>query len=248
MPLIVGLLVLVAAGVFLIGRSLIGTDPQQPTSSGTPEAAQAPGISLHPQHVEAVELIRAGQLEEAVELLESIPPTHPAALVARRDLALTYERLGRAEEAVAEARSVLDNDSEDPEALYVTCRALYRLDRLQEAEHACMRALEVQPGHAAARYSVALVRVARGNLDEGIDAYTRAIRMHGDETLVLQALADLNQLHTDHPEHPEVHYALAFFADTLRSPEQEKIELEHYLELAPEGPAADVARRKLETP
>ena len=72
--------------------------------------------------------------------------------------------------------------------------------------------------------------------------------MHGDETLVLQALADLSQLHTDQPEHPEVHYALAFFADTLRSPEQEKIELEHYLELAPEGPAADVARRKLGTP
>jgi len=56
----------------------------------------------------------------------------------------------------------------------------------------------------------------------------------------------LTSLAEKKPDMAAVHYALAFFANSLSDRDKEKAELERYLELEPAGPVADTARKRLE--
>jgi tetratricopeptide (TPR) repeat protein len=240
LPLIAGLVVLVAAGAFMLFKST-GTRPEAPTN-----APPAPEIKLHPKQVEARAAIHEGRLDDAGELLREVPPEDPAYLSALGDLGILYEQTGNAEGALNAANAILARDSDDSNAHFIACRAKQMLGEYDVAEFACMRAIEIAPRNVLARYSVAFVRVAEGKTDEAINSYLRAMEIDRSEPRLLDALGDLTRLEQARPDFSEVHYALAFFANVLDNPTQERAELERYLELNQVGPIAEMARRKLQ--
>ena len=63
---------------------------------------------------EAIELKEAGKLDEAVGKLEALVAAHPDFALAYAGLSVFYERLGRHEEAVVQARKVCDLEPADP--------------------------------------------------------------------------------------------------------------------------------------
>jgi len=73
------------------------------------------------------------------------------------------------------------------------------------------------------------------------------MELEGDEARVLDALNDLTTLAEKKPDLAAVHYALAIFANSLDNRDQEREELERYLELESTGPVAEIARERLAT-
>ncbi len=63
---------------------------------------------------EAIELKEAGKLDEAVGKLEALVAAHPDFALAHAALGVFYEKLGRHEEAVVQARKVCDLEPADP--------------------------------------------------------------------------------------------------------------------------------------
>jgi len=158
LPLIAGLVVLAAAGAFVLMKSSSGPAP---TSSQVPEVA----VELHPKQVEARAAIREGRLDDATDLLRSIPKDDPLYIAALGDLGILYEQTGDPISALSTANEVLDHQPEDTNAHFVACRAKYMMGEYGVAEFACMRAIEIAPQNMLARYSVALARLAQGKVD-----------------------------------------------------------------------------------
>jgi len=242
LPLYAGLAVLIVAGVFLIGRNLIGPDTPGQTSSPVPRA-NAP--QLHPQQAAAREAIRAGDLDGAIELLARVEESDPAYVMVLSDLGVLYERTEQPEAALQTARRVIELQPGNLDGHFVACRSYFALARYDFAEYACLRTLEVAPNHLRARFGLGTIRIALGKLDQAIDSYLRALDYSRDEQRIGETLDDLNRLVELRPEFPDPHYALAFFANTLGSRSEETAELSLYLELGATGPAAEQARVKL---
>jgi len=239
LPLIAGLVVLGAAGAFVLMKS--SSAPQ--TASG--ERTAVPAVALHAKQIKAREAIHEGRLDDAGDLLRSVPKDDPAYVLALGDLGILYEQTGDPVSALATANELLDYLPEDSNGHFIACRAKYMIGDYAVAEFACMRAIEIDPRNMLARYSVALTRLAQGKVDQAIDSYLRAMDIDSDETRVRDALNDLTALAEKKPDMAAVHYALAFFANSLGDRDKEKAELERYLELEPAGPVADTARERL---
>lgn len=245
LPLVAGLLVLVVAAVFLIGRNLVGPGAPTPGSAATVAArGRAPELTAAQRDARAA--IRRGEMDEAIRLLEQVPATDASHVSVLGDLAVMYERSGRPDAALGAAEGVLAAEPEDAEAHHQRCRALYGLGRLDGAEISCLRALEIVPAHVAARYTIGLVRVAQGRLPAAVEAYLRAMNLNRAQEPMLDALRDLTEMQKARPDFADPHYAMALFASTLGSREQELAELEQFLALGAAGPVADQARRKLD--
>jgi tetratricopeptide (TPR) repeat protein len=247
LPILAALLVLLAAGAFLLGQYLMNPDAGEVVrpAAGTADAgleAAAPG----PEIVRAIEAMRAGRLDESREMFESVPRTDRGYLIALAHLGLIHEAQGQPEQAVRTFDELLSREPENADAHLGRSRALYNLGRYDLAEYAALRTLELDPEQVAARYQIGLIRVAQGAIEEAINSYLRAMDRSSDESRVLAALQDLAKLESRRPDLADVHYALAFFANSLGSTEQEVAELERYLEMSPDGSAAEQARVQLE--
>jgi tetratricopeptide (TPR) repeat protein len=202
----------------------------------------APG----PEITRAIEAMRAGRLDESRDLFESVRRTDRGYLIALAHLGVIYEAQGEPERAVHAFDELLSREPEDAKAHFGRSRALYMMERYDLAEYAALRTLELDSDQAAARYQIGLIRVAQGEIEEAINSYLRAMDRSRDESRVLAALQDLTKLEARRPDLADVHYALAFFANSLGSTEQEVAELERYLEMSPDGSAAEQARGQLE--
>ncbi len=121
----------------------------------------------------------------------------------------------------------------------------YRLGDFEAAELCALRVLEIEPEDATTRYGVALFRLMQGRLPEAMDTYRRAMEQNTSREQITEALERLLVAHEERPDAPQVHYALAFFAESLGRPEQEIEELRHYLATEPTGPTAELARTRL---
>lgn len=246
-PLLAGLLVLLLAGVFVVGRSMKGPAGGTQPAVVSPDAAAVPEPeNLHPQLVAGRASIRAGNIDEALAQLAQVPDSDASYLLALNDRGIVLEKLGRADEALATFHTILEVQPEDPFALYGVCRAHVLMGGYAEAELACLRCLEIDPRNARARFEVGLIRVAQDRLPLAVDAYLRAVNQHKDENVIRQAALDLDVFSQNHPELAGPHYAMAVLAQVLGSRETEREELELYLAMAPTGPAADNARTSLD--
>jgi hypothetical protein len=78
-----------------------------------------------------------------------------------------------------------------------------------------------------------------------VQAYGRAIARDTQGAHFLQARLDLQKLRDERPDLAASHYLLAFVANRLGERAEERFELEQFLLLEPEGPAAELAREKL---
>lgn len=245
LPILAAAVVLLAAGAFLVGQQLMSPDAGSGTSADARRPESATAGEPNPSIDAAVIAIRAGQFDEARKLLEQVDENDASYTVALSHLALVFETQGELEQALVTYDRLLSFEPDNIEALFGRGRTLFLADRYAEAEFATLRTLELAPQHVPARYQIALIRIAEGRLESGINAYLRAMDQSRDESRVLDALQDLSNLQQRKPDLAEAHYALAFFANTLGSTEQEVAELELYLEMQPEGPVADQARSRL---
>jgi len=246
-PLFIGLLVLLLAGVFIVGRSVMGPAGETRPAQIEPGAASvAESEHLHPQLLAGRASIRAGRLDEAQEQLAQVPEDDVSYLLALNDLGIVYEKLGKTDQAEAAFEKILHFQPEDPFALYGVCHAQFVKGQYDDAEMTCLRTLEIDPTNTRARFEIGLIRVAQDRLPLAVDAYLRAVKQHSDETRIREAALDLDLFSQSHPEMSGPHYAMAVLAQVLSSHETEREELEKYLKLDPNGLAADNAKEKLE--
>ena len=165
---------------------------------------------------------------------------------ALHNLGVVYEKLGDLGGSRDTFARLVERRPGDPEAWLGLGWAHYRLGDAAEAEAATRRSLESAPQHVLALYNLGLYRIAQDRLQEALGAYQRALGLDRERRQVFAAVNDLRELHGRSPQLASVHFALALFANVLGWPDQEVVELEHYLELAPAGPLAAPARVRLE--
>jgi tetratricopeptide (TPR) repeat protein len=244
-PVFAAILVLSAAGLFLVGRMLMAPPEGTPALTAP---ADAPALSDLPEALVAGrQAMREGRTDEARTLLEQIDASEPAYLMALSTLGALDLRMDQPAAAADNFRLILSLEPDDADAYFGLSLAQYALGNNADAEYSCLRTLELAANHAPARFHLALVRTAMGRTEDSIDSYLRAMQFDKTEPRILGALGELTMLHAKQPELPSVHYALAFFANTLGSVDQEVLELGHFLELESTGPAAEQARATLNT-
>ena len=245
LPLLAGLLVLGLAVLLLVGKGMFESDGSTPAANDTPQRPQIEEVPLHAKQVEARLAIREGRTDDARAALESVAEADPAYTRVQLDLAVLEDGTGNAAAAMAAAGRVLDVDPENPEGHHVLCRAYMMQEDWETAERHCLRSLEIAQANPQARYSIAFLRLVSGHVDRSIDSYLRAMAYGSEQSHIDAALADLTKLEQDQPENGDVHYVMAFFANSLGAEDQEILELERYLESVPEGDVADAARARL---
>ena len=152
--------------------------------------------------VHAVLLIRAGDLEKAVEVLSGV--------VAARDRDASGEGLRRASEILvresAGARSparidrvsalrvmemLVEDRPDDPDALFVFGHLLARLGDFERAEHAFERVLSVQPGNEHASVLLAKIHQQRRDLPRSLEVLEGALDQNPDSSTLRVTYARL---------------------------------------------------------
>ncbi len=93
---------------------------------------------------EAIKLQEAGKLDEAVGKLEALTAAHPEYALAYAGLSVFYGKLGRHEEAVAQAQKVCELEPADPFSFMAMSLICQRAGRIAEAEQAMAQAMELQ--------------------------------------------------------------------------------------------------------
>lgn len=207
---------------------------------------------MHPDLVAGREALEAGRLDEARGLLENVPAGDPAHAQALRELVRVHAARGdhaATEDAVSRLIALRPEREEvrgELAELYIVLGwTQYLQDRALDAELNTLRALELQPDSVHARYNLGLYRLVQGDRPRAIQAYARAMDLDAAMRYVTRARENLAELREERPDFADVHYALAFFANSLRDRESEVEALERYLELMPDGPASDQARKML---
>jgi tetratricopeptide (TPR) repeat protein len=240
------LLVVVVAASFLYAR-LVRVGPagveERAVDLVPPQQADASGI--HPGLQAGLDAVREQRFDEARQHLEEIPSTDPSYLLALRSLGSVYTALGEHQAALRALTELCELQPDDAEPLLQLAWAQHNAGRPDEAELTTLRAIEVDPGHGEARYDVAFFRIEQGELNLGVRAYYRAVQQYPDQVLFLRAREHLRDLHDRRPKLAAAHYALAFFSNTTGDLSLEAQELDHYLELEPEGGGAENARTRL---
>jgi tetratricopeptide (TPR) repeat protein len=118
-------------------------------------AGLAPGDADIQNHLgEALEKI--GALDAAVDAFRAATAERPSFRKASNNLILALVKAGRGPEAVERARALANAAPDDPDAFFTLGLAQSEQD-YTEAIRSFRRALELAPGHALARYNLALV-------------------------------------------------------------------------------------------
>jgi tetratricopeptide (TPR) repeat protein len=222
-----------------------GGDGEQETAADG-SAEKADPVELHPELLEAQKALGERDLRKARRHLEAVPADDPSYLLALDALTTVCVTLGELESALQIYEELVELKGEDPQLFLGMGWVQYRLERFGEAELATLRAIELAPEDPGARYNVALFRLAAGRLPEAITAYQRAMKRDFEMAYVRTARAHLLGMQEARPDFPDVHYVLAYFANSLGNHREEIDELERYLAMDPQGPAVEVAIGRLE--
>jgi len=240
------LLLAVVGGSYWYSQALHRDDPATPAPTPGPSGPAMPPVGeLHEGLQQGFAALKENRVEDAISGFESVPKSDSGYLIALKNLGAAYGTQGRHEEALARFAEILEFQPSQPASYVDLAWAQFRNGQPAEAELSALRALELEPDNVAWRYSTALFRVLNSDLERAIPTYHRAILADSSRQGLRQAVEDLTALHEAQVAIPEIHYALAFFGRTLGRRELEIDELEHYLETAPDGSAAAVARQRL---
>ena len=250
---LLGALVALLAGAGVIYyRTLSDGDATQtagpPASAAEPDGA-APWVidaAEHPQLAAGLQALQDNNLEAARASLAAVPVNSLGYAMAQRQLAVVHMRLGALDESFAASVRWSDADPETVDAHLNLAAVAFEFGRYDVAEQAALRAIELQPRDVMTRFDLALIRVAAGNLPHAIGSYERALALEPEQAALTLALQRLIQFSQRHPQHVEVHYALAYFARIMNRPELEREHLEAFLSHEPSGPAATTARARLD--
>ena len=144
-------------------------------------------LAAAPDHVDALHFLgiaehQQGRSEEALRLMGrsiELEPGHPDTHVNRANV---LRQLGRASEAEASYRTALALRPDDPKALNNLAALLREGDRLGESVALLRRLATLAPDDADAQQNLGQALFALGQLDEGLQAFQRAIRIRPDAT------------------------------------------------------------------
>lgn len=241
------ILIFVALIVAVLGASLFYRRAADPTPQGAvAQPTQIDETTLHPEMRKGLEALREERAEDAIAHFQAVPDDSSDYGAALLRAAVELAKRGDIEQAQVSIYELSQRHPDNPETLAVLGWLFYLGEDYDRAELAALRTLEINPGHVAARYNLALYRTAQGRSQASVRSYLRALREDPDGAEIALHRERLSVYHDDHPYEPAAHYALAFIANSTQDRETEVEELEHYLELVPEGTEADGARQRLQ--
>lgn len=113
-------------------------------------------------------LLRSGQPQQALDVLNSIPIDGPSDADTLNLVAVAYNQLGQPERAEAALRRALELMPHHPEVLSNLAQYLSHQDRLDEAQELLTRALRSRPDHAMSRTGHGLLNPAAPEAMRGL--------------------------------------------------------------------------------
>lgn len=141
-------------------------------------AAQAEAVRLAKR---ASQRAGEGSFEKAINIFKRVLELMPSLHLARRDLAMAYVESGDVENAVNHLIEVLRLNPQDGWSWVVLANLYIREKRDKETgEKFIRKALEISPDDAWALNSLATLTYERGELDEALGIYDRAIAANPD--------------------------------------------------------------------
>lgn len=158
--------------------------------------AQADGNALVRERVkEGIVLYDAGKYAEAVTKYQEALAIDPGNAYAQSELALTYNSMGRQQEAIALCKQLLKHDHAS-ESVYITYgNALDELHRAKEAEQLYQRGLKEHPNSHLLYFNLGIVQAKHQQAPAAIVSFEQAAScqpVHASSHLYL-GLMELNQ-------------------------------------------------------
>jgi tetratricopeptide (TPR) repeat protein len=140
-------------------------------------------------------------------------------------LATEFEDRGRLDDAADLYRAALAAGGPNAEYCFQLADVLYRLGDVGAARERYLAAIEIDEDYVEARANLGCILAEQGRLDLAIAAFQGALRFH--ET------------------YPDVHYHLARVLDEAGRPDEAELHWRTFVEIMPESPWAENARRRL---
>jgi tetratricopeptide (TPR) repeat protein len=191
----------------------------------------------------------AGRLEEALPRFQAVPAESAVYALARNQIGVIQSRQGNLEAAGQTFAELTDLVPEMVEPWKRLALVRFAEGRYDDAEGALLRVVELDPTDVNARYELGLVRLAQGRTNEAVGAYVRAMKAplppEQQRLFALDAIERVERFRAGHPDVADVHYVLAFFANSIGRRDLEIEELEQFLAATPDGPLVERAREQL---
>jgi tetratricopeptide (TPR) repeat protein len=128
-----------------------------------------------------VQLEEAGRLEDAISATKRALQLDPRLMQAHVNLIILYGRVGNFRNAEEQYREALKlNPEKYPDAYYNHGVLLLKEGRLDEAQAAFVKALEINPSYASARNDLGYLLERQGNLDAAAAEYRKAVEEQPD--------------------------------------------------------------------
>ena len=128
----------------------------------------------------ALELHRAGRLDDAAAIYRQLLTDNPGHADAAHLLGLVFSRKNDVDSAIRLIRDALEQDPDNPIYHANLGNVLKDAGRLTDAIAAYRRALELHPGYAEIHNNLGFVLQASGMIEEGIGHYRKAITLRPD--------------------------------------------------------------------
>lgn len=124
---------------------------------------------------QANELVKQDRRDEAVTLLQNALRERPRAVIIRRQLAATYDKMGRTDEHVAELKTIVSIEPMSYIQRLEYARALYEKKKdLQSALFEFTQASALGPDQGTPRYFIGRIEEDLGKYEESLAAYRQA--------------------------------------------------------------------------
>jgi len=173
---------------------------------------------------EAMESAAPEDRPPSILSLASILPTEPPSPEELCQLAADLEDEGRLDEAVEVYRTVLAAGGPRAEVCFQLAELLYRLGDATGARERYYMAIELDENYVEARANLGCVLAETGRPELAVAAFEGALRFH--------------------PDYADVHYHLAHTLDELGQSERALGHWRTFLQLAPNSPWSEEARRR----
>ncbi len=130
--------------------------------------------------------LRAGRAEAAVASFDEALRLRPGLTIALFNRAEALQKLERWEKAAATYRRVLESDPDNPWAHAYLGHVLFEwgdVDRLDEAEAHCRRAVELAPDSYQVQTNLGNIHAAKGDFETAIASFRKAIALEPAQAL-----------------------------------------------------------------
>lgn len=124
---------------------------------------------------EGLDLVSSGDYASAIDKFRSALEMDPGLREASFNLAVTFQKLGLHERASTVLEGLVTREPGNPDYLFALGHANFHVGNLQGAEGAFLDALEIDPNHLKALFSLATVYEKMGELEKAANRLTEYI-------------------------------------------------------------------------